>query len=1069
MQFLHLTTHIRFVWFLTSTVFLSLGVLSGQLWAEDNLRYNRDIRPILADKCFSCHGADSAARKAGLRLDQREAAIEMEAITPGQPDNSALWERILTDDPDLQMPPPETKKSVTSEEKRILRQWLAQGAEYEPHWSFIQPTRPDLPESDDQGWAKNPIDQFVWASLKSRGLQPAAEADPRTLFRRLSLDVTGLPPQIDDVESFVKDYQDQPEQAINQWIDRLMSRSTWGEHRARYWLDAARYGDTHGLHFDNYREMWPYRDWVIRAFNANQPFDQFTREQLAGDLLPDPTTDQLVATGFQRCNITTNEGGTIDEENLALYATDRVQTFGWVYLGLTTNCAQCHDHKFDPFTMKDYYALAAFFRNTTQKPKDGNVKDGRGPSLVVPIGTDRERWDALPGEIAQAKKKREARRHAAQDDFKAWAKRTRPESLSGKVSTEGLVLHALLNEGQGTQVTAQIPNNTTFNASGPWQWRPEGRIGPAPVFKAGGTLDLGELGDFERDQSFSYGGWIRPNASIGGAGIIARMDEQANFRGFDLWQQGLSLAVHLVDSWPANAIKVSTPKAVLKAGQWHHVLATYDGSGKPAGIKIYVDGKPVQLRTDTNTLQPDASIRTATPLRIGQRSQGAVFQDGSVQDVRVYQRALAAPEVLVLAETAAARALLQIPTDQRTKDQTDSLFRYYLGSADQKFPELSEAVEALEREKEQIRGRSPVTHIQQEKKGSPAMANILMRGEYDQPGDSVNATPPGFLHPLPAGATPDRLGLAEWLVAPANPLTARVTVNRFWQQVFGQGLVTTPEDFGVMGALPTHPELLDWLAIEFREGGWDVKQFFKLMLTSATYRQSAVATGEKLEKDRDNLWLSRGPRFRMDAEMIRDSALSASGLLSPVMYGPSVKPYQPNDIWNIVGLPGGDTRNYVQDKGDNLYRRALYTFWKRMAPPPNLEAFNAPSREVCTVRRERTNTPLQALVTLNDPQFVEAARVLAEHCLAQSVDQKSKVLSRMFEQILARRASSSETTILLADYQYYSEHYRAHPADAQALLQIGETKANPELPPAQVAAWTIIANQIFNLDEALNK
>ena len=303
MQFLHLTTHIRFVWFLTSTVFLSLGVLSGQLWAEDNLRYNRDIRPILADKCFSCHGADSAARKAGLRLDQREAAIEMEAITPGQPDNSALWERILTDDPDLQMPPPETKKSVTSEEKRILRQWLAQGAEYEPHWSFIQPTRPDLPESDDQGWAKNPIDQFVWASLKSRGLQPAAEADPRTLFRRLSLDVTGLPPQIDDVESFVKDYQDQPEQALNQWIDRLMSRSTWGEHRARYWLDAARYGDTHGLHFDNYREMWPYRDWVIRAFNANQPFDQFTREQLAGDLLPDPTTDQLVATGFQRCNI----------------------------------------------------------------------------------------------------------------------------------------------------------------------------------------------------------------------------------------------------------------------------------------------------------------------------------------------------------------------------------------------------------------------------------------------------------------------------------------------------------------------------------------------------------------------------------------------------------------------------------------------------------------------------------------------------------------------------------------------------------------------------------------------
>ncbi|MCH2183308.1 MAG: DUF1549 domain-containing protein, partial [Mariniblastus sp.] len=756
-----------------------LGLAVGQLHSQEVLRYNRDVRPILADKCFSCHGADSAARKAGLRLDQREAAIEMEVLVPGQPAESALLERILSEDVDLQMPPPETKKTVTPEEREILRRWITEGAPYEPHWSFIAPSRSEIPSSDTRGWAKNPIDNFVWERLDSHGLKPAPEADARTLFRRLSLDISGLPPQVEQVDAFLKDYGEQPEPALDQWIDRLMATQAWGEHRARYWLDAARYGDTHGLHFDNYREMWPYRDWVIRAFNANQPFDQFTREQLAGDLLPDPTTDQLVATGFQRCNITTNEGGTIDEENLALYATDRVQTFGWVYLGLTTNCAQCHDHKFDPFTMKDYYSLAAFFRNTTQQAKDGNVKDGRGPSLVVPVGTDRKRWEALPLEIKQAKTKREQRKKDARQEFTGWLAATSPETLSGEIPRDGLVLHALLNEGEGTAVTAQTPENASFQASGPLDWQAEGQVGAYARFQPGATFDLGGYGDFEKDQSFSYGGWVRPNASIGGAGIIARMDEQANFRGFDLWQQGLSLAVHLVDSWPGNAIKVSTPQPVLKAGQWQHVLATYDGSGKPAGIKIYVNGKPAKLRTDTNNLKADASIRTETPLRLGQRSQGAVFQDGGLQDVRIYERALSADEVLILAETAAARALLEIPADARTDDQNNSLYQYYLSSADPQFPELDRVVATLEQEKQAIQGRSPVTHIQREKQGTPAMANILMRGEYDQPGDSVPAAPPGFLHDLPAGASADRLGLADWLIDPANPLTARVTVNRF--------------------------------------------------------------------------------------------------------------------------------------------------------------------------------------------------------------------------------------------------------------------------------------------------
>ena len=449
-----------FAWFFTAC----LLSCAGWATAQEPLQYNRDIRPILAENCFACHGADSAARKADLRLDQHETAVEMEAIVPGKPEQSELLARLMSDDHDLLMPPPETKKKLTAVEIETLRRWIAEGAEYEPHWSFIRPTRPNLPSESKPdflvqagNWVKNPIDQFVLEKLKANGLQPAPPADPRTLFRRLCFDITGLPPKPEQVDAFVDDYLKRGDVALHDWIDRLMSTPAWGEHRARYWLDAARYGDTHGMHFDNYREMWPYRDWVIRSFNVNQPFDQFTLEQLAGDLLPQPTTDQLVATGFQRCNITTNEGGTIDEENQALYATDRVQTFGWIYLGLTTNCAQCHDHKFDPITARDYYSLAAFFRNTTQPAKDGNVKDGRGPSMVVPMGADRDRWEKLPAEIKMAIGHREQRKKAAGNHFEKWLATTDAQALIGDIPHQGLVGHALLNEGQGQSVAALVP------------------------------------------------------------------------------------------------------------------------------------------------------------------------------------------------------------------------------------------------------------------------------------------------------------------------------------------------------------------------------------------------------------------------------------------------------------------------------------------------------------------------------------------------------------------------------------------------------------------------------------
>lgn len=1054
-----------------STLLSAVAILASTPFAsaEDRIEYNRDIRPILANNCFACHGPDSAARKADLRLDKRDAAIEMGAIIAGKPGESELIARITTNDAESVMPPVASKKKLSDAEKEKLTKWIAAGAEYQPHWSFIAPQRPEPPDVKNEAWPKNAIDRFILDKLEKRGLVPAPAADARTLFRRLHLDITGLPPRPEDAALFATEFQSGDDNVLAAWIDKLMQSPAWGEHRARYWLDAARYGDTHGLHFDNYREMWPYRDWVIRAFNANESFDKFTVEQLAGDLLPNPTDDQLIATGFQRCNITTNEGGTIDEENLAIYAADRVQTFGWVYLGLTTNCGQCHDHKFDPFTQKDYYSLAAFFRNTTQQAKDGNVADGRGPVIYVPTEADKPRWAALPAEIKLAETKRNERREAAKESYRQWLAKTTPQSLDADISSEGLLVHVPLNEGTGKEAKNLTGAPASFASSGDVTWTPDGKFGPAPVVKAGGTFELGDAGDFQKDQPFSCGAWVKAGPGGQPSSIIARMDDKAAFRGWDLWLNGNGLAVHIIQSWPDNAIKVATPRDVIKPGQWQHVFFSYDGKANPGGITIFVDGVEQKLSVESNTLKPDADIRTSTPLRIGQRNSASLFDGGSVQDVRLYSRSLDAAEVKSISAISAIRAVLATAEDKRTPEQQASLYDYYLNTHDPEYPSLAKTVSDLESERNTIQSRSAVTHIQQERMDSPAMAFVLKRGEYDKPGDQVAAITPAALHSMPKDAPPNRLGLALWLVDPANPLTARVTVNRFWQEVFGRGIVSTPEDFGVTGAQPSHPELLDWLAVEFRESGWDVRKFFKLMLMSATYRQAAVATPEKLEKDADNALLSRGPRFRMDAEMVRDFSLAASGLLSAKMYGPGMRPYQPEGIWDIVGLPGGNTRDYKQGTGDELYRRTVYSFWKRMAPPPNLEAFNAPSREVCTVRRERTNTPLQALVTLNDPQFVEAARKLAESALNAGGGDVLKTANVIAERLLARPFNEKELSLVQEQVRDLLAYYQANVNDAKSLVEVGDSPVDGKLDASQLAAWTMLSNQVMNLDEALNK
>lgn len=1039
--------------------------------AADTIQFNRDIRPILSENCLSCHGPDPGSRKAGLRLDTEEgffAATDKRGptIVAGKPEDSPFYQRIMSEDPDELMPPAESHKQLTPEQKELLKNWIAQGAKWQPHWAFLKPERPAVPElADSPAPVRNAIDAFVFAKLHEKGLAPEAEADRRTLARRLSLDLVGFVPPPEEVDAFAADGA--PD-FYEKYVRTLMDSPRYGEHRARYWLDAARYGDTHGLHFDNYREMWPYRDWVIAAFNKNQPFDQFVTEQIAGDLLPQPTMDQLVATGFQRCNITTNEGGTIEAENLANYGRDRVETTSWVFLGLTANCASCHDHKFDPITTRDFYAMEAFFRNTTQTGFDGNNKFGANATIVVPqTEEDRLRWAALPGEIDRQNQQLAARRQEAAAPFEQWLAAVKAEDIGEGAQPEALVAHAPLTEGAGDEIGALCGEPMKFKATGPVVWKPDGKLGPAPELKAGANFDLGNQGDFEGDKPFSYGAWIKTPGNNVFAGVVARMDEANSYRGWDLWLQGTEIGVHIIHKWPESAIKVVATGNVIKPGEWQHVFATYDGSGKAAGVRLYVNGQPAALRTDADSLK--GTIRNEVPLRIGQRSRGAVFEGGSAQDVRLYARQVAPEEVRALHSTGPLRALLAVAPEQRSPEQKAAFFEHYLATKDTPFMDLQKTLAVLTEERDAIKGRSPVTHVQQEKKDSEPMANVLMRGNYDQLGEKVKADVFHALHPMPEGAPHNRLGLAQWINAPDNPLTSRVVINRLWQEIFGTGIVKTAEDFGLMGEAPVNQELLDWLAVEFRESGWDMKHMVRLMVTSSAYRQGVATTPEKREKDRDNRLLSRGPRFRMDAEVLRDSALAASGRLSPKIGGPSVRPYQPDGIWDKVGMAEGDTRIYKQDSGESLYRRSMYSFWKRMAPPVTLEIFNAPARELACLRRERTNTPLQALATLNDTQFIEAARLLAEKALQARPGDVDGTLEFIVQRLLSRSLRAEERGIVKGTFDDALSYYQADPGAAAAFLAVGETRSDAALDPPTLAAWTLIANQLMNLDEAVNK
>ena len=1050
----------------SARLFLSLAVAAVYLFAtpvraeESKLEYNRDVRPILFDACVACHGPDSAARQAELRLDQRDSAIEMAAIAPGDPDASEMIRRILSEDESERMPPPETKKHLTAEQKATLVRWIREGAEYEPHWSLIVPTRPEPPAVKIESWSRTPLDRFVLARLEAAGLEPAPEADLRTLARRAALDLTGLPPDPALVEELVADRSGV---AYEKYVDKLLASPKWGEHRGRYWLDAARYADTHGIHIDNHREMWSYRDWVIRALNRNMPYDQFTIENLAGDLLPEASLEQQIASGFNRCNITTSEGGAIDEEYAVLYTRDRTETTSQVWMGLTAGCAVCHDHKFDPLSQKEFYELSAFFNNTTQKPMDGNVKD-TPPVVTAPTEADLPRWDELAKLIPDAEKLVEARRQSARPAFDEWLAKSRIEDLAAWIPSAGLHLLARLNEGTAEIAYALEGQQAAAPLVATAEWRP-GKTGKqAAYLNQGAILEIPEAGNFEGDQAFSYAAWLKVPANDAGGAILARMDDQHDYRGWDFWMEGRRVGAHIVNKWPDNALKVLTQEQ-LPADEWVHVAVVYDGSKKAAGVTVYVNGQPKPTNVQADTLAE--TIRTSVPLKIGQRHTTAPLSGVTIEDVRIYGRALEPSETSSLATAAVVSAVLTAAPEARAAADVDASFGWWLTNLDDQHKTLAGERDALTRDRAEIQARGTIAHVMQEQPAA-AKAFVLNRGEYDQRLDEVAPATPAMLPPFPADLPRNRLGFAQWLMRPEHPLTARVTVNRFWQELFGQGLVRTAGDFGLSGEAPSHPELLDWMAIEFRESGWDMKQFYKLLVTSATYRQSAAVTPDKLERDPENRLLSRGPRFRMDAEMVRDYALAASGLLSDRIGGASVKPYQPPGVWEAVAMIGSNTRDYQQDAGESLYRRSLYTFWKRSAPPASMDIFNAPNREHCVVARERTNTPLQALVTMNDPQFVEAASQLAQRAIQASPAFEKRV-SHIALHLIARELEAEELTIVSESVDKLAAYYAAHETEARALVDVGETQPDPSIAPAELAAWTMLTNQLMNLDEVLNK
>ncbi len=1025
--------------------------------------FARDVLPILSDHCFSCHGPDGASRQAGLRLDLRENALKsndgVAAIAPGQPTRSELIRRIKADDDDTMMPPPDALKPLSATQKVILERWIADGAQYAGHWAFIPPKRVDPPSASKSAWSRNFIDRFVFKRLEAAGLAPSPEAKRHAWLRRVTLDLTGLPPTIEELDAYAADDSPQAESKV---ADRLLMSEEHAERMAMHWLDAARYADTNGYNNDETRTMWPWRDWVINAVHSGMPYDRFLTEQLAGDLLSSPTISQRVATGFNRNHVLTTEGGIIPEEYQAEYVADRVHTTATVFMGISLQCARCHDHKFDPFTQRDFYRFAAYFNNIPDKIMSYNSAKMAAPVLKAPsLGQQRElaQLNAQQEKLTADLKKLADRIDAS---VAAWEAELTPKSIAS-LGSLGLTAHFPFNEKDGKATVNAVDPDSSGLIHGP-DSRVEGRAGQALKFDGSTWVDAGQIGVFNSDDQFSIAAQFRPTAHSAGA-VLSKMDDGNAFRGYDLNHINGKMECHFVNRWPGKAFKVVTKQSV-SLNQWHHVVICYDGTRQASGVQMFVDGKLQELDVPTNN-RLDGPITTDKPFHIGKRNASIPFH-GLIDDVQLYSVRLSAAEVERLAKGQALDRLgdiLAIRPSDRSEHQKEQLKQFYADRIDLRSRRMREQLKQIPGRIEAINKAIPVTMVMQEM-AVRRKTHLLVRGQYDQPGDEVFPGLPAFL--VGEASTPEatRLDLARWLTDPGHPLTARVAVNRWWEMLFDTGLVETAEDFGVQGARPSHPELLDWLATELIRQKWNQRAILKLIVLSATYRQSSNVTPQLLDADPRNRLLSRGPRGRLPAEMIRDNALAVSGLLHRQVGGPSVRPYQPAGLWKDVSVERRD--KYVADSGPGLYRRSMYTFWKRTCPPPGMSAFDAPDRETCVIRRARTNTPLQALVLLNDPTYVEAARAFAERIIHHNADDTER-LKFAFRSALARLPADGEHAVVNDLLATARKRFSAQPDAAKMLLTVGNSKEDRTIEPSELAAWTSVASILLNLDETISK
>lgn len=1036
------------------------------------LDYNLHVKPILSDKCFSCHGPDKGKLKAGLRLDLASSAYAdlpespgKVAINPGSLTGSELFHRILSSDPEYRMPSSKSHLTLSSKEKAILIKWIEQGAIYKPHWAFVKPVKPIVPTVKNKEWIINPIDNFISHTLEREHLDPSKEAGKELLLRRVSLDLTGLPPTIDEIDAFVKDTGST---AYEKQVDRLLASPHYGEKMATDWLDGARYADSHGYTVDRIRDVSAYRDWVINAFNKNSSYDQFIQCQLAGDLMPNPTKDRLIATAFNRLHPQNMEGGIIDEEFQLEYVVDRINTTGTALMGLTVGCAKCHDHKFDPISQKNYYELFSFFNQTKEAGQISFDDAMPSPTLLLPTEEKEKIIQFINKSITEQKNKLAQVKQSATTDFEKWLQSENYKNLS----KEKIPMNAL--QGQFNFDNGTLVNEANLKLPGAIKRELGGVPGEKPVFENSNHhkalvfdgdewLDISPIGVFRKHNPFSIAisVWI-PNQFKEGVIFHKCIAERLyNYRGYHLYFKNDRLEVALSHAAPSNAItKIS--KEIIPREKWNQLTLTYDGSSQANGLKLFLNGRELEMETTMDQLTKDILLYSNVQpgLQVGAWNRGFGFKGGKVDDLLVYNRVLTDYEIKIIAGQKEWATITNKSFNQLSQTDMISLKDYYLSS-------IHLGIKSEQNQLQQLQSRladstetiSEIMIMQD----IPAWRKtyLLKRGNYDVRGEEVFPNTPEAIFPFPKELPKNRLGFALWLINENHPLTARVAVNRYWQMFFGTGLVKTTEDFGNQGESPSHPELLDWLAVNFRESGWDIKKLCRLIVLSATYRQASKANASTILEDPENRLLSHGPAVRLSAEMIRDNVLMASGLLNKKIGGKSIKPYQPPGLWEI------NNTTYTADTGEAVYRRSLYVLMKRSVPNPTLSTFDASSGSYCVVRRQKTNTPLQALVTLNDPTFVEASKVLGEE-ISKKTNQQNGI-ETVYRKLTGLTPGKKEIELLTLMQQLEVKKFREHPAKITGWLKAGQYKIDKSLEPALVAANAVVASTIMNSDATLTK